>query len=148
LSSWSRLADVPGPLDIVLVLDAAGVDASTIEEAGRKGARAVWLAPGVPAADAQAHAAAHRLLLVRGRDIVTAQPPTEQVAGQPRRRGVRVGRRKRLLEDDRKRREESGYTARGGGGRKGGGGGRAVLDEKKMVGGKPSPRRGPLRPAR
>ena len=39
LTSWARLADVPGPVDIVLVLDDAGIEASTVEEAARKGAR-------------------------------------------------------------------------------------------------------------
>ena len=144
LSSWARLADIPGPLDILLVLGGAPPDRATIEEAARKGARVLWLAPGVPVGGAAEDAAAHGLLLVRDRDIQVEQRHTEQVAGQPRKRGVNVGRRKRRYEDDRKRRDETGYVARGGGGHKGGGGARAVLDEKKMVGGKPSPRKGPL----
>ena len=53
---------------------------------------------------------------------------------------------RRDVKDARTPEDATGYVAGGGGGHKGGGGGRAVLDEKKMVAGKPSPRRGPLRP--
>jgi uncharacterized protein len=147
LRSSMRVADVPGALDVVLVLGGGGgVDRAMVEEAARKGARALRLAPGVSLADdAAAHAAASDLLLVRDRDITTEYRHTVEVAGQPSKRGVHVGRRKRQYEDDRKRHDETGYAEGGGGGGKGGGGNRAVLDEKKMVGGKPSPRRGPLR---
>jgi predicted CoA-binding protein len=148
LSSWMRLADVPGRVDIVLVLGGKAVDRDTIDDAARKGARALWVAPGLPVVADARHAVAHDLLLVRDRDIVVEQRHTEAVAGQPRKRGVNVGGRKRLFEDDRKRREETGYVVGGGGGHKAGGGNHAVLDEKKLVGGKPSPRRGPLRRAR
>lgn len=92
-----------------------------------------------------AYLKAQGLLLVVDRDIRIEHRHTEQVAGQPRKRGVNVGGRRQLYEDDRKRRNEGGYVPGGGGGRKGGGGSHAVLDEKKMVGGRPSPRRGPLR---
>lgn len=54
-----------------------------------------------------------------------------------------MSRRRRTYEDNRKDLEVKGYTAAGGGGGKGGGGKRAVLDEKKMVCGRPSPRKGP-----
>ncbi|HYR95666.1 MAG TPA: CoA-binding protein [Candidatus Binatus sp.] len=145
LASSARLADVPGPIDIVLVLGGDGLDPATIDEAKKKGARALWFAPGVPVGKAEEYAAAHELFLVRNRDIVIEHRHTEQAAGQPRKRGVNVGGRKRYYEDDRKRPTETGYVVGGGGGRKGGGGLHAVLDEKKMVGGRPSPRRGPLR---
>jgi hypothetical protein len=145
LPSWTRLADVPGPVDIVLVHGRGGVDEATIEEAARKGARALWLAPGVRLGNIERHAAAHDLLVVRDRAIEVEQRHTEQVAGQPRKRGVHISRRKRSYEDDRKRPEKAGWVEAGGGGHKSGGGRHAVLDEKKMVGGKPSPRRGPLR---
>ncbi|MGH7766550.1 MAG: hypothetical protein ACREQP_03790 [Candidatus Binatia bacterium] len=68
--------------------------------------------------------------------------------GHPKRLGVHVSRRRRTYEDNRKNLEVEGYTEGGGGGGKGGGGKRAVLDEKKMVRGRPSPRQGPLRRAR
>lgn len=71
----------------------------------------------------------------RERDIVTEHRHTEQVAGQPRKRGVNVSGRKGWYEDDRKHRDDTWHDGQ-----------HAVLDEKKMVGGKPSPRRGPIRP--
>jgi hypothetical protein len=142
LASWARLADIPGAIDLVLVL-AAGITPATIEVAARKGARALWLAPGVPAVEAGELAAAHGLQLVRGRDVTVEHRHTEQVAGQPRKRGV--GARTQADDQGRKPRARAGYAARGGGGRKGGGGRRAVLDEKKMVGEGPSPRRRRLR---
>jgi predicted CoA-binding protein len=145
LASWATLADVPGSLDIVLVVARAALDAAAVEAAARKHARALWLAPGVPAGAAAALAARHGLALVHGRDIVAEHRHTEQVAGQPRKRGVHVSLRKQRYEDDRKRVDEIGYIAGGGGGRHGGGGKRAVLDEKKMLDGKPSPRGGRLR---
>jgi predicted CoA-binding protein len=144
LAAWTSLTDVPGHLDIVLVFPGAAVDSETIDAAVRKGARAVWLQPGVSVAEAEA-AAARGLLVVHDRDIAVEHRHTEQVAGQPRKRGVNVAGRRRQYEDDRKRIDEAGWAPGGGGGHKGGGGGRAVLDEKKMVGGRPSPRRGPLR---
>jgi hypothetical protein len=146
LASWASLADVPGSVDIVLVLPGAHVDRDAIAQAARKRARAVWLSPGAADDAAADEAAAHGILLVRDRDIRIEQRHTEQVAGQPRKRGVHLRRRNAVYEDDRKRHDETGYVEGGGGGHKAGGGGHAILDEKKMVGGKPSPRRGPFRP--
>ncbi|MGD9765883.1 MAG: CoA-binding protein [Candidatus Binatia bacterium] len=147
LTPWAHFADVPGPIDIVLVLSGA-IDGAAIEEAARKSARALWLAPGVLAGDVEERARECDLRVVHDRDIVLEHKHTERSAGQPRKRGVHVSLRKRQYEDNRKRREQTGYVARGGGGHKGGGGGRAVLDEKKMVEGSPSPRKGPLRPVK
>jgi hypothetical protein len=56
-----------------------------------------------------------------------------------------VRRRKPVYEDNRKRPDDSGYRPSGGGGHVAGGGGRSVLDEKKMVTGAPSRRRGPVK---
>jgi hypothetical protein len=145
LASWRRLTDVPGSVDVVLVLSSDGAAPWTVEEAAGKGARALWLARGVSRGVAETLAGASGLVVVRDRDIVVEHRHIQEVAGQPRKRGVGVGRRKRLYEDDRKRLDEAGWVPGGGGGHKGGGGGHAVLDEKKMIGGKPSPRRGPLR---
>jgi predicted CoA-binding protein len=130
LASWRRLADVPGSIDILLVVGGRAGPA-TVEAAARKGARGVWIGPQA-AADLPARAG--DLAVVRGRDITVEHRHTEQVAGQPRKRGV--SRRARQRPPD------AGWTAAGGGGRRGGGGGRAVLDEKKMTTGRPSPRRG------
>ena len=51
---------------------------------------------------------------------------------------------KRQYEDDRKRTDETGSSWETVVDHMGGGGKHSVLDEKKMVGGKPSPRRGKL----
>ena len=79
-------------------------------------------------------------LLIRDRDIIREQGHTERSAGQPRKRGVNVGGRRRQ-QKERKNVETTGYVVGGGGGHKGGGGNRAVLDEKKMVAGKPRRKR-------
>ena len=140
LTSWEKLGDVPGSLDLVLVLS-GGVDEATITDAAAKSARALWLAPGVPVGEAQIQAAAHGLLLVHDRDIVVEHRHTEQSAGRPRKLGVNVGARRRAVKETGKRDDATGYVAGGGGGSTGGGGGRAVLDEKKMVVGKPRRKR-------
>ena len=139
LRAWARLADVPGAVDLVLVLRGR-VDTDVMEGARRKKARAVWLAPGAALAGA---AVAGGPVVIQHRDIVEVDRATEQVAGKPRKLTAVSLRRGRPVEDDRKRREKTGWVARGGGGKRGGGGGRAVLDEKKMLGGRPSPRTGP-----
>jgi hypothetical protein len=136
LAAWRRLADVPGSIDVVVVAAGHAPDEATIAEAARKGARGLWLSPGVAVGDAERQAAAHGLRLIRDRDVVAKHRHTERVAGEPRKRGVNVGGR-----DARTLGPKGGYVAGGGGGSRGGGGGRAVLDEKKMTGGKPSPRR-------
>jgi hypothetical protein len=59
---------------------------------------------------------------------------------------VHVRQRKATYEDNRQRPDDAGYVARGGGGHVAGGGTRSVLDEKKMVKGAPSRRRGPFKP--
>ena len=85
------------------------------------------------------------LVLVTNRDLDREHGELQRGGGQPRKLGVHVRRRTGRFEDDRKRRDEGGWTEGGGGGGRGGGGRHAVLDEKKMVGGRPSPRRGRLR---
>ena len=144
LASWASLADVPGSVDLVLVVD-GGIERGAVDEVVRKGARILWLQPGVLADEVDGPAKEAHLVVVRDRDIVTEQRHTEQVAGQPRKRGVNVAGRKGWYEDDRKRRDDTWHVEGGGGSHKGGGGQHAVLDEKKMVGGRPSPRRGPMR---
>ncbi|HZP40423.1 MAG TPA: CoA-binding protein [Candidatus Binatia bacterium] len=133
LKSWPSLADVPGSLDVVLVV-AGAVPPGTLETAAAKRARLVWLQPGVPVGDAAARATALGLRLVHDRDLRTEQRHTEAVAGQPRKRGV-------TARTDNRKRPDGWHVVGGGGGRKSGGGRHAVLDEKKMAGGKPSPRR-------
>ena len=144
LASWASLADVPGSVDLVLVVDGS-LERGALDEVGLKGARILWLQPGVLADGVDALAEKAHLVVVRDHDIVTEHRHTEQVAGQPRKRGVNVAGRKGWYQDDRKRRDDTWHVEGGGGGHKGGGGQHAVLDEKKMVGGRPSPRRGPMR---
>jgi hypothetical protein len=116
-----------------------------VEEAARKRAEAVWLAPGLDAREARARAEQLGMPLIAGRDIHEALDAIRGDAGRPRKLGVHLSRRKREYEDNRPRRPAGGYIEGGGGGKRGGGGGHAVLDERKMVAGKPSPRRGPKR---
>jgi len=122
LASWARLADVPGRVDIVLVVGGAGVDGGLVAEAAEKGARAVWIARGVPAGDGEARVEAHGMRLVRALDIVEEQRHTEAAAGRPRRRGARPA---------------AGGTDTAGGGRRGG----TVREEKQPSGGRRSPHR-------
>jgi hypothetical protein len=83
------------------------------------------------------------VLLIKDRCIEEEHRHMSKSGGHPKRLGVHLSRRRRTYEDNRKDLEVKGYTAAGGGGGKGGGGKRAVLDEKKMVCGRPSPRKGP-----
>jgi hypothetical protein len=77
------------------------------------------------------------VLLIKDRCIEEEHRHISKDSGHPGRLGVHLSRR-RGYEDNRKDLEKEGYTERGGGGRKGGGGKRSVLDEKKMVRGRPS----------
>jgi predicted CoA-binding protein len=95
LGSWARLEDIPGPIDILLVLRSQPPAPATIAAAAGKGARILWLARGVPASDAETEAVRHGLLVVRNRDIAVEQRHTEEVAGQPRKRAQSRGRRGR-----------------------------------------------------
>ncbi|HEX9446080.1 MAG TPA: CoA-binding protein [Candidatus Binatia bacterium] len=148
LKSYARLEDIPGPIDIAVIFRWAGAAPQFIPAAAEKGAEAVWLPPGVWSRAAEELARAHDILLIKDRCIEEDHRHLSRSGGHPKKAGVHVSRRHPLFEDNRKNLEEAGYVAAGGGGRHGGGGKRAVLDEKKMVRGKPSPRKGPLRRAR
>jgi predicted CoA-binding protein len=143
LKSYARLEDVAGPVDIAIVYRNPEDATTHVEEAAAKGVEALWLPPGVgnSALDHRAHAAGIRTV-VRDRCPEEAHREMLESAGNPRRSGVHLSRRKDTYTDHRKHPEGSGYTSSGGGGSIGGGGVRAVLDEKKMVAGKPSPRAG------
>jgi hypothetical protein len=116
-----------------------------VEEAAVKGAEAVWLPPGAwsPAADLAARR--HGLTLIKECCVMEEHRQLSERSGHPEKWGVHVRRRKRTYQDNRVRPEDRGYTASGGGGHVAGGGGRSVLDEKKMVTGAPSRRRGPIK---
>jgi hypothetical protein len=125
--------------------------ATHIREAVEKGAEAVWFPPGAWSREAEDEARRHELAVVKDRCIVEAHrhlfgAAGEARAGHPQKTGVHIPRRKRTFEDNRPRPEDEGYVAGGGGGRAAGGGVRAILDEKKMLKGRPSPRSGPFKP--
>jgi hypothetical protein len=101
--------------------------------------------------EAQAAADKYDLAVIRDRRIDDedrhASEPSGS-AGHPKKLGVHVPRRRKTHEDNRKRTEESGYILLGGGGSRAGGGRHAVVDEKKMARGRPSPRTGPPKRSR
>jgi predicted CoA-binding protein len=148
LTSYERLADVPGAVDLVVIFRARRFAPALVREAGEKRAESVWLQPGVWSRACDEEAARAGLTLVAESCIEEEAKHALRESGHPRKLGVHARRRGRTLRDDRKRPVESGYRAGGGGGHRGGGGMHAVLDEKKMVRGRPSPRQGVARPAK
>jgi hypothetical protein len=143
--SYTRIEDVPGPIDLAIIYRRPEEAVLHIEEAARKGVEAVWLPPGVwsPAAEEAAHR--HGLFLIKDCCPEEEHRRTSNEGGHPERAGMNFSTRHRTYEDNRKHPETTGYTAGGGGGHHDGGGVRAVLDEKKMTDGRPSPRKGPHR---
>lgn len=148
LKSYAQLADIPVQLDLAVIFRRADAVPPFIAEAAAKKVEAVWLPPGVWTPQAEEQAREHDVLLVKGRCIEEEHRHFSKDSGHPARLGVHVSRRHKIYEDNRKDLEEAGYTQAGGGGGKGGGGKRSVLDEKKMVRGRPSPRQGPLKRTR
>jgi predicted CoA-binding protein len=145
VASRGRLADIASAVDVVLVFGRG--DPRLVDEAAGRGVEAIWLAPGASlTAEGEQRAEVAQVAVVRERDIVAELRHGRREAGEPRKLGVRLRRRKAHFEDDRKRRPAGGYVEAGGGGRKGGGGGgRGLVDEKKMLRGRPSPRQGPMK---
>ena len=145
LPAYARLADVAGPIDLVVIFRRPEAVPAHIEEAAAKHVEAVWLQPGTWSREAEQSAHRHGLTLVKERCIAEEHRHVSQSAGHPKKWGVHVRRRKPRYEDNRRRPDDAGYVAEGGGGHAAGGGVRAVLDEKKMVKGAPSRRTGPLK---
>ena len=148
LKSYARLADIPAPVDVTVIYRRADAAPQFVGAAAAKGTEAIWLPPGVWTREAEEQAREHGVELFKDRCIEEDHRHVSKDSGHPERLGIHTRRRRGTYEDDRKNRETGGYTAGGGGGRQGGGGKRAVLDEKKMAGGKPSPRRGPRKKAK
>jgi predicted CoA-binding protein len=151
LPTYARLEHVAGPVDLVLIFRRPDAVIAHIREAVAKRAEAVWLPPGAWSREAEDAARRLELAVVKDRCIVEDHrhlfgTTGEATAGHPQKTGVHIPRRKRIFEDNRPRPEDHGYVADGGGGHAAGGGVRAVLDEKKMVKGRPSPRSGRLKP--
>jgi uncharacterized protein len=146
LVAYARLEDVPGAVDVVVVFRRRDAAPMFIAAAASKKAEAVWLPPGVWTGEAETEAMRHGIVIIKDRCIEKEHQHVSGVSGHPLRTGVWTGRRGRAShEDNRKRRDESGYVASGGGGSVAAGGKRTVLDEKKMVRGRPSPRRGQMK---
>ena len=150
LPTYARLDEVAGPVDLVVIFRRPEAVPAHILEAVAKRAEAVWLPPGTWSREAEQEAQRHELAVVADRCIIEDHHHLFDAAGAPRaghpkKAGVHVSRRKRTFEDNRPRPEDEGYVAGGGGGRSAGGGVRAVLDEKKMMKGRPSPRSGPFK---
>ena len=145
LRSYSSLADVAGQVDLVVIFRRPGAVPAHIDEAAARGIEAVWLQPGVWSAGADAAADRHGLTLIKELCIAEEHRHLSQQSGHPAKWGVHVRRRKPTYEDNRQRPEEAGYVAGGGGGHTAGGGVRSIVDEKKMVKGAPSRRRGPFK---
>jgi predicted CoA-binding protein len=146
LPAYASLADIPGAVDLVVVFRTPGAVEAHMEEAAAKGAEAVWLPPGAWSLAADGAAQQHGLTLIKECCVMEEHRQLSQRSGHPEKWGVHVRRRKPAYQDNRVRPEDRGYTASGGGGHVAGGGGRGVFDEKKMVTGAPSRRRGPMKP--
>ena len=146
LATYAGLADIPGPVDLVVIFRASSAVPAHIEEAAAKHAETVWLAPGAWSPAAEAAARQHGLTFIKDCCIMEEHRHLSQRSGHPDKWGVHVRRRKPAYEDNRVRPDDGGYTPGGGGGHVAGGGNRSVLDEKKMVAGAPSGRRGPMKP--
>ncbi len=142
LTSYERLADVPGPVDIVAIYRNGAAAPEHVREAAEKSPEAVWLPPGVWSRACDEEATRAGLTLVMDACLEVEHRHASRVPGHPRKLMGHLPRRKHAYADNRKHPEDSGYAPGGGGGHAGGGGVRATLDEKKMVGGRPSPRPG------
>jgi hypothetical protein len=146
LPAYATLTDVAGSIDLVVIFRRPDAVVQHIAEAAAKHAEAIWLPPGAWSPEAEAAARQHTLTVIKERCIKEEHRHLAQRSGHPAKWGVHIRRRKPTFEDNRTRPNAGGYVAGGGGGRVAGGGVRSVLDEKKMVKGKPSPRSGPRKP--
>ncbi|MDB4967776.1 MAG: CoA-binding domain protein [Myxococcales bacterium] len=142
IKSYAQLDDVAGPVDLVVIFRNARAAPAHVAEAALKRPEAVWLPPGVTSRACVEAALSAGLTLVEDSCIMEEHRHASRGAGHPSKLGVHVRRRARAVVDNRKRQDDSGWSAGGGGGHLGGGGVRATLDEKKMVTGRPSPRKG------
>jgi predicted CoA-binding protein len=145
LPAYASLADIPGAVDLVVVFRTPGAVEAHMEEAAAKGAEAVWLPSGAWSLAADGAAQQHGLTLIKECCVLEEHRQLSQRSGHPEKWGVHVRHRKPAYQDNRVRPEDRGYTASGGGGHVAGGGARSVSDEKKMVTGAPSRRRGPMK---
>jgi predicted CoA-binding protein len=142
LCSYASLADVPGPIDILVVFRNVAAAPAHVDEAASRGIEAVWLPPSVWSRACDDAALRIGATVIDESCIMEEHRHGSRVPGHPHKLGAHLRRRKHEYSDNRKHPSDEGYRAGGGGGHLGGGGVRASLDEKKMVAGRPSPRRG------
>lgn len=146
VASVARLADVAGPVDLLVIFRKPSAVPAHIEEAAARKVEVVWLQPGAWSREADEAADRHGVTLVKERCIAEEHRHLSEQSGHPLKWGVHVSRRKPTYEDNRARPDDAGYAAGGGGGRAAGGGVRSILDEKKMAKGAPSRRSRPFKP--
>ena len=145
--SFSRLEDVPGPIDLVVLFRRPSAVPAHLREAAEHGVKAVWLQPGTASAEAERLSDALGLVAIRDRCIAEdCRHLLDREAGLPRKVTAHAGRshsgrRAKTV----KRQRAHGNARRGGGGRSGGGGVRSVLTEKKEAAPGPASRRGRAR---
>lgn len=139
LADWrARLEATPGAIDILLIFGSA--DEAVLDAAAARRIGALWIARGGALADTLDDDALARLSVITNHDIVDDLTHMRREAGEPRKLGVHLARRKTTPVE-----LPRGYMERGGGGKHGGGGGRAAIDEKKMT--RRARRRNPRRAA-
>jgi predicted CoA-binding protein/acyl-coenzyme A synthetase/AMP-(fatty) acid ligase len=146
LATYRTLADVAGPVDLVVIFRRPDAVSAHIRESAAKHVETVWLPPGVWSSEAEAAAYRHDLTLIKERCVAEEHRHLSQQSGHPSKWAVHVRRQKSTYEDNRRRPDDVGYVVGGGGGHAAGGGVRSILDEKKMVKGAPSRRSGPFKP--
>lgn len=146
LRAYPSLAEVAGPVDLVVIFRRPEAVPPHIAEAAARRIEAVWLQPGVWSPDSEAEARRHGVTLIKDVCVAEEHRHLSQPSGHPHKWGVHVRRRKPTYEDNRRRPDDAGYVAGGGGGHSAGGGVRAIVDEKKMVKGAPSRRSGAFKP--
>lgn len=83
LPSYASLADVPGPIDLVIVFRHREAAPAHVREAAAKRPLAIWLQPGVASPAAEA-AVPEEVMLVKDRCILEDHRHGRQDAGHPR----------------------------------------------------------------
>ena len=83
LPAYARLADVAGPVDLVVIFRRPEAVLAHIEEAAAKHVEAVWLQPGVWSREAEQAAHRHGLTLVKELCIAEAHRHLSQQSGHP-----------------------------------------------------------------
>jgi predicted CoA-binding protein len=121
--SSGTLADVPGPVDLVVLFGSPGDLDRLLQQAAEKRVDGVWFVDDRPGREAMRRARDLKLTVVVDPDLVERRQELFADAGQPRKRATTARRRGRA------RPTESGALTPGGWAEAGGG---AAMDEKKV----------------